>query len=47
MFKFDNKDSITKSLIINVILMSLSLTLNIFQTFSGISIVDFEQANFH
>ena len=32
-------------MIIDVVLVFLMLTLNIFQTFSGVSIVDFEQLN--
>ena len=33
------------TIIIDVILVFLMLTLNIFQTFSGVSIVDFERLN--
>ena len=39
MFKADNKDTN------GVVLVSLLLTLNIFHTFSSVSIVNFEQVN--
>ena len=41
--KVNNKDTRTTCLDVDVILVSLLLTLNIFHTFSSIFIVDFEQ----
>ena len=43
-FEINNKD--TKNDLIEVVLLSLLLTLNIFHTFSSVSIVHFEQIKF-
>ena len=43
MFKVNNKN--TRTTFIDVFLVFLLVTLNIFHTFSSISIVDFEQVN--
>ena len=45
MFKVNNKDTRTKSLTIDIAVVFLLLTLNIFQTFSSVAIVDFEIVN--
>ena len=43
MFKVNDKN--TRNDVIAVVLMFLMLTLNIFHTFSSVSVVDFEQVN--
>ena len=43
MFKVYKKDS--KTTVINIVMVDLSLTLNIFHTFFSAFIVDFEQLN--
>ena len=44
-FSKDTKDTHNSPLVNNVVLVFLLLTLNIFHTFSSVSIVDFEQEN--